>query len=71
MKDMRSVRFNEKVKRFSTVLGAGGIALLIATLLRWSDRDFDLAIGAWILMSVVLIYVSVQMNDLLESEEAE
>lgn len=32
MKDMRAVRFNEKVKRFSTVLGAGGVALLIATL---------------------------------------
>ncbi|SCW57084.1 hypothetical protein SAMN02927924_01439 [Sphingobium faniae] len=71
MKDMRTVRWNEKIKRGSTILGAGGIALLVATLLRWNDDTFTLAIAAWILTAVMLMLMSVQINDLLDSEDAE
>jgi len=71
MKDMRAVRFNEKVKRVSTVLGGAGIALIVAALVRSSDHVPDLSVGLWILIGVMLIFVSVQINDLLDSEEAE
>jgi len=71
MKDMNTVRANEKIKRGSTIFGAGGIALLVATLLRWSDGTFTITIAAWILTAVMLMLVSVQINDLLDSEDEE
>ena len=71
MKDMLAVRFNEKVKRLSTVLGGGGIALIVTAWARYSDHAADLSTVTWIFTGIVIIFASVQINDLLESEEAE
>lgn len=69
MKDMRAVRFNEKVKRASTIIGNGGLALLVAGISRWYLQGLDLFAGIWILMASMLIWSSLQINDVLESEE--
>ncbi|MBP6031548.1 MAG: hypothetical protein KA533_08980 [Sphingobium sp.] len=69
MKDMRAVRFNEKVKRASTIIGNGGLALLVAGISRWYLQGLDLFAGIWILMASVLIWSSLQINNVLESEE--
>lgn len=69
MKDMEVVRFNEKVKRISTLVGGGGLAFLLTALTRWNDKGFELSTGAWILTGIGLIFVSVLMNDLLDSED--
>jgi hypothetical protein len=69
MKDMDAVRFNEKVKRLSTLSGAGGLALILTASTRWLDRSADLITLAWISAGVVLIMVGVQMNELLQSED--
>lgn len=69
MKDMRAVRFNEKVKRLSTLLGGAGVALAVAAATRLLDRDVDLSTFSWIVSSIVLILASVLMNELLESED--
>lgn len=71
MKDMDAVRFNEKVKRASTLAGGAGGALAIAAAARFSDRDFDLTCGVWIFFSIPLILVSVLMNEILRPEDAE
>lgn len=71
MKDMRAVRFNEKVKRVSTVLGGVGIALIVTALARSTDHAPDLSTGLWILIGAMLMFASVQINDLLDSEDAE
>lgn len=69
MKDMRAVRFNEKLKRVTTLMGNGGLALLIAGLSRWYVVDLDLSAAVWILLALGLIWVAVQANELLESED--
>jgi len=69
MKDMRAVRFNEKVKRASTLFGNGGVALLIAGLSRWYGASFDLITALWLLLALMLIYVSVQLNAVLLMED--
>ena len=66
---MRSVRFNEKVKRLSTLVGAGGIALVISAVTRWLDRAPEPFELIWISVGLAFIFVSVQMNDLLQSED--
>lgn len=71
MKDMRAVQANEKIKRISTALGAGGIALIVAAFVRSTDHAPDLSVGLWILTGVMFIFASVQINELLESEDAE
>ena len=57
MKDMDVVRFDEKVKRVSTLVGGGGLAFILTALTRWNDKGFELSIGAWILTSILLICV--------------
>jgi hypothetical protein len=69
MKDMDAVRYNEKVKRLSTLLGAGGLALVLTALTRLLDRDLDMTTGAWILAGVFLIWASVQLNEVLQPED--
>lgn len=69
MKDMRAVRSNEKIKRLSTLFGNGGLALTIAGVSRWYVVGLDLSAAVWILISAGIIWVSVQMNDLLDSED--
>jgi hypothetical protein len=69
MKDMRAIRANEKLKRASTLVGNGGLALLIAALSRWYSAGLDTYVVTWILISAGLIWGSVQMNELLDSED--
>lgn len=69
MKDMRAVRFNEKVKRASTIIGNGGVALLVTGISRWYLQDFDLFGGIWIFMAFGFIWVSLQINEVLAAEE--
>jgi hypothetical protein len=69
VKDMRSVRFNEKVKRASTIIGNGGFALLIAGISRWTIQGLDLFALIWIFIAAVLIWASLQINEVLEPEE--
>jgi len=69
MKDMRAVRFNEKVKRISMIIGNGGLALLIAAISRWYLQGLDLFAIIWIFISSGLIWVSLQVNDVLEPED--
>lgn len=71
MKDMRSVRFNEKVKRISTLTGGGGLTLILTAMIRWSDSGATFSTAAWILTGIMLILMSVHMNELIESEEIE
>lgn len=66
---MQSVRFNEKVKRLSTLFGAAGIALMLTAVTRWLDRQPDIWTAIWIFFGVSLTLVSVQINDLIEPEE--
>jgi len=69
VKDMRAVRFNEKIKRVSTLTGAGGLALLIAGFSHWYSQGLDLSAAAWILLSIGTIWVSLQFNELLAPED--
>jgi hypothetical protein len=69
MKDMRAMRANEKLKRASTLVGNGGLALLIASLSRWYSAGLATYVVTWILISAGLIWGSVQMNELLDSED--
>jgi len=69
MKDMRAVRFNEKVKRISMIVGNGGLALLIAGISRWYLQGLDLFSVIWIFIASGLIWVSLQVNDVLEPED--
>jgi hypothetical protein len=71
MKDMGAVRFNEKVKRLSTLVGGGGLAFILTALTRSIEARVDLLGGLWIFAGIGLIFASVQMNDLLDSEEQE
>lgn len=71
MKDMRSVRFNEKVKRVSTLTGGGGLTLILTAMIRWADAGVSFSSAAWILTGILLILVSVHMNELIESEDFE
>jgi hypothetical protein len=70
MKDMRAVRFNEKIKRVSTVGSNGALALLITTLSRWYlvGRP-DLVVALWIFLTIALMFASVLINDLIASED--
>lgn len=72
MKDMRAVRFNEKVKRLSTVVGNGGLALVAASVARgWSEGlDFGAASALWFLLGLGAIWVSWHINALIEPEES-
>jgi hypothetical protein len=69
MKEMRAVRANEKLKRASTLVGNGGLALLVAGLSRWYGSGLDAYAATWIFIAATLILGSVQMNDLLDSED--
>lgn len=69
MKDMRAVRFNEKIKRLSTVVGNGGLALAAAGIARWFATGLDLSAAVWILLAGGIIWVSLQLNELIDSEE--
>lgn len=69
MKDMRAVRANEKVKRVSTLLGNGGLALLIAAVSHVFTVGLDLSAAAWILLGGGIIWTSAQFNELLVSED--
>lgn len=69
-KDMRAVRYNEKLKRLSTVLGAGGMALLIAALLRSNDDGLTGTVAGWFFLATIVMLVSVHMNELLAPEDA-
>lgn len=69
MKDMRAVRFNEKIKRLSILVGNGGLALLIAGATRWYALGLDLSAGVWILLAAAIIWVAMQLNELLDSED--
>jgi len=66
---MRAVRFNEKVKRASTIIGNGGLALLVAGVSRWYLQYLDMSAAIWILIAFVLIWVSLQVHEILEPEE--
>lgn len=68
-KDMQAVRFNEKVKRFSTLVGNGGLALFIAAVARWWAMGVELFAVIWISISVIFIYSSAKMNDMLQPED--
>ncbi len=69
MKDMRAVRFNEKVRRATTLAGNGGLALLAAGLSRWFVTRLDLYAALWIFTAIALMFLAVQFNELLEPEE--
>ncbi|NNM77024.1 hypothetical protein HJG53_08930 [Sphingomonas sp. ID1715] len=69
MKDMDAVRYNEKVKRLSTLLGAGGLALIVTASTRWLDHDANLTTALWIIAGLFFIWGSVQMNELLQLED--
>jgi hypothetical protein len=69
VKDMRAVRGNEKIKRMSTLFGNGGLALLIAGFSRSYGVRLDLSAVAWIFITLSLIWLSWQLNELLESED--
>jgi hypothetical protein len=69
MKDMRAVRANEKLKRASTVLGTIGAALFVAGFTRWYISGLDLTAPTWIFIAAIVIWVSLQINELLDSED--
>ena len=70
-KDMQSVRFNEKVKRISTLLGNAGLGLIAAGVARlWGDH-VNVTPGPllWIVAGVGVIWASWHINSALEPEE--
>ena len=69
MKNIEAVRFNEKVKRWSTLIGAGGLGLILTALNRWLDRGLGPITLGWILAEVFFILLGVQLNELLQSED--
>jgi hypothetical protein len=69
MKNMEAVRFNEKVKRWSTLVGAGGLGLILTALSRWLERGLEPITLGWISSGVFLILLGVQLNELLQSED--
>ncbi len=69
MKNIEAVRFIEKVKRWSTLIGAGGLGLILTALNRWLDRGLGPITLGWILAGVFLILLGVQLNELLQSED--
>lgn len=69
MKDLRVVRFNEKIKRVSTVLGTVGAALFVAGFTRWYLSGLDLTAPSWIFISIIVIWVAAQVNELIDSED--
>jgi hypothetical protein len=69
MKDMGAVRYNEKVKRLSTLLGGAGLAFILTAITRWLDQDADTTTAAWIILGAVFIWAAVRLNDLLQPEE--
>jgi hypothetical protein len=69
MKDMGAVRYNEKVKRVSTLLGGAGLAFIITAFTRSLDRHADIYTLIWIFVGLGFILVAVQMNDLLQQED--
>lgn len=71
MKDIRAVRYNEKVKRVSALLSGGALALLLTAFNRWGDGKGMLTTVAWILTGVLFMVMAVQVNDLLEPEDTE
>ena len=69
MKDMRAVRFNEKLKRLSTLVGAGGLALVLTVLTRFLDRPLDITSATWTIAGIALIWVSIELNELIQPED--
>lgn len=69
MKDMRAVRFNEKVKRASTIIGNGGLGLTVAGISRWYLETLDATAALWIFIAFLLILISLQVHEILEPEE--
>jgi len=69
MKDMDAVRYNEKVKRLSTLVGAAGLAFILTAITRWLDRDADTTTAAWIIVGGMFIWAAIKTNDLLQSED--
>lgn len=55
MKDMDAVRYNEKVKRISTLVGGGGLGLILTALTRWLDQGADLYTAGWTIAGFILI----------------
>ena len=66
---MKSVRVNEKLKRISTILGTGGLTLLIAGFSRSFLQKTDLVAVLWLLFALMIIWASCQINDLLQPED--
>jgi hypothetical protein len=71
MKDIRAARFNEKVRRVSALLGAGGLAQLLTAFTRLGDGKGALTVGAWLLAGIMFMFMAVLVNDLLELEDIE
>ena len=66
---MRTVRANEKVKRLSTLIGNGGLALLITGFSHLSHSGLNLTSLAWIFLACGIMLVSLQFNELLGPED--
>lgn len=70
MKDMRAVRFNEKIKRASTVGSNGALALLIAAISRlYLAGQAEFLAMLWLFLAIALMFASVQINDLIVPED--
>jgi hypothetical protein len=71
MKDIRAVRFNEKVRRVSALLNGGALVQLLTAFNRWGDGKGTLSTCAWILTAVLFMFMAVQINNLLVMEDTE
>ncbi|QUT04910.1 hypothetical protein KFK14_18065 [Sphingobium phenoxybenzoativorans] len=71
MKDIRAVRFNEKVRRVSALLNGGALVQLLTAFNRWGEGKGAIATSAWILAAVAFMFMAVQINNLLVLEDSE
>ena len=71
MKDIRAVRFNEKVRRVSALLGAGSIAQLLTAFTRFNGEKGAVAAAVWVVTGVLFMFMAVKINDLMVLEDAE
>ncbi|CAN5253967.1 hypothetical protein BH10PSE12_BH10PSE12_05090 [soil metagenome] len=71
MKDIRAVRFNEKVRRVSAMLSGGGLAQLLTAFTRWGDGKGAVSTGAWMVAGILFMFMAGQINDLIDTEDSE
>lgn len=69
MIDIQARRYNEKIEGVATLLSQGGLALFIASMSRWYIIGMDAELGAWFIVAIALMWVSIHILALLQPEE--